>query len=169
MRWIVVGTIALLVVDLVWAGWIVYSGLRSARTSIEAGSDALRRGELTLAASALAQAEASAGSAASAESHPAVMLAGALPFIGDDVHAVTTIATAAEQAASAGKALAAGLAVTEWDGEGLPGFQTGAGWTRASSGRPPPDSRPRRAASTKPSRPPTRSRSTVSCSRWGRR
>ena len=125
MRAIVIGAIALLVVDLVWAGWVAYTGLRTARTSIEAGSDALRRGDLTLAASALAQAKDSAASAASAESHPTVMLAGALPFIGDDVHAVTTMATATEQAASAGEALAAGLAVTGWDGEGLPGFETG--------------------------------------------
>jgi len=117
--------ITLLVVDLVWAGWLAYSGLRSARTSIEAGSDALARGDLTLAASALAQAEGAAASAASAESHPAVMLAGASPFIGDDVQAVTTMAEATELAASAGEALAAGLAVTDWNGEGLPGFQAG--------------------------------------------
>jgi hypothetical protein len=125
VRTIVIGVIALLVVDLAWASWLAFSGLRSARTSIEAGSDALARGELTLAASALAQAEGSAVKAASARSHPAVMLAAALPFIGDDVHAVTTMAEATELAASAGEALAAGLAVTDWNGEGLPGFRSG--------------------------------------------
>ena len=70
MRAAILGALVLLVADLAWASWAAFDGLRSARTSIDAGSEALRRGELSLAASALADAEGAAGSAASAGSHP---------------------------------------------------------------------------------------------------
>ena len=124
-RGILFAAAILLAIDLAWASWTAFSGLRAARTSIEAGSDALRRGDLTLAASALADARDAAGGAASFGSHPTIVAAGALPFIGDDVHAISTIASATELAARAGTSLSAGLAATGWDGEGLPGFEAG--------------------------------------------
>jgi hypothetical protein len=107
---------ALIVIDLAWASWAAYSGLRAARTSVDAASDALQRGDLTMAASALADAEASASGAASFGAHPTIVVAGTLPFVGDDVHAVETIARATEQATRAGTAHSAGLAATGWDG-----------------------------------------------------
>jgi len=118
---VVASALVLLGLDAAWAGWSAFSGLRSARTSIESGADALRRGELDLAASALADARDAAGRAATLGAHPSMMLAGVLPLIGDDVHAVETLARAAERASAGGEALAAGLAVTGWTGEGLPG------------------------------------------------
>lgn len=125
MRVAVGGALALLALDAGWAAWSAFSGLRSARASIEAGAEALQRGELGLAASTLADAQAAAGGVAAFGAHPSMMLAGALPLIGDDVHAVETMAHAAEQAAAGGEALAAGLAVTGWTGEGLPGVVAG--------------------------------------------
>ena len=124
-RGILIAAAILLAIDLAWASWAAFSGLGAARTSIDAGSDALQRGDLTLAASALADAEDSASGATSFGAHPTIMAAGALPFIGDDVHAISTMARATQVAARGGTALSAGLAATGWDGEGLPGFEGG--------------------------------------------
>lgn len=124
--WASVGIlVALLALDALWAGWAAYDGLQGARASIATGSSALRDGDLTLAAASLTAAEASASQAASFGSHPSAMLAGALPVIGDDVHAVESVASAAELASSAGSSLTAALVATGWTGEGLPGVGSG--------------------------------------------
>ena len=57
--------------------------------------------------------------------HPAPRLAGAMPWIGDDAHAVETLAQAASDAAAAGLELSAVGRAVGWDGEHLPGFGTG--------------------------------------------
>jgi hypothetical protein len=124
-RVLVIATLTLVAMDVAWATWSAFEGLRSAKAAIEAGTDALERGDLRLAATALADAEGAAGHAESFGAHPTMMVAGALPFIGDDVHAVETIARATRQAAGGGEALAAGLAVTGWSGDGLPGVEAG--------------------------------------------
>ncbi len=116
---------ALLVLDALWAGWAAFDGLRDARASIATGSTALREGDLTLAAASLSAAESSAAQAASFDDHPSAVIAGALPIIGDDVHAVGSVADAAELAASAGSSLTAALVATGWNGEGLPGVTSG--------------------------------------------
>ena len=117
--------VALLVLDALWAGWAAFDGLRDARASLATGSAALQDGNPTVTAASLSAAEAAASQASSLGSHPSGMLAGALPVIGDDVHAITDIGTAAELAASAGGSLAAALVATGWEGEGIPGVSSG--------------------------------------------
>jgi hypothetical protein len=115
----------LLVADAAWAGYTALEALRTTRGTLVEGSAALRDGDLEAARDALRDAEVTAGRAATFGQHPSVLIAGWLPYIGDDVQAVEAVARAAQLTASGGRSLVAAAEATGWTGEGVPAFESG--------------------------------------------
>jgi len=96
----------LLILDGLWLGLTTRRNLQSARDAIQSGADALVHGQVAEAASQFDRARQAADRAGELGAHPAGMLAGALPWIGDNVHAVDDLAKAASLTAQAGQTLA---------------------------------------------------------------
>ena len=116
-----------LVVDGAWLGTHLRQDLESARDDIQAGADAMVGGRVNPAASHFEEARAAADRAEALSAHPAGFVAGALPWIGDDVHAVDDLAQAASLTAEAGQTLTGAAMRVGWNGSGVPGVTTSSG------------------------------------------
>ena len=119
--------VVLLLLDAVWAGLTTAHDLSSARDRITAGADALIHGKVAEAANDFDQARHDADTAAKLGDHPSGFLAGALPFIGDNAHAVEDLARAGSLTAQAGQTLTAAAERVRWNGSGIPGVSSGSG------------------------------------------
>lgn len=129
-RWALVAlgvVVVILVLDAAWLGFTTRSHLESARDDIRTGADALVAGDIDGAAAAFEDAKGAASSAGSISWHPAGFLAQTLPWIGDDVHAVDDLASAAAITAEAGQTITGAARRVGWDGNGLPGVSSGSG------------------------------------------
>lgn len=132
-RWLrrtllVLGVLTLLLVaDGIWLGSHVRSDLARARDDIQTGADAMVDGRVDEAARDFAQAREAADGAGAVGQHPAGILAAALPWIGDDVHAVDDLAQAGSLTARAGETLAGAAQRVGWDGSGVPGVSADSG------------------------------------------
>ncbi len=115
----------LLVADALWSATSATRDLRGARDQLTRGGDLLVAGDLPGAQAAFAQASEMAHGATGYLGHPAPQIAEALPVVGDDAHAVETLARAGAQAADAGLELTAAARTVGWDGTHLPGFGAG--------------------------------------------
>lgn len=122
---IVLALAVVLVIDAVWAGLSTANALRSTRNDLQRGGDALRAGDVQAAAQAMQEAQDSAASATDVGWHPSVVVAGWLPWIGDDVQAVRSLSQAALHAADAGVAVSQAALATGWDGQSVPGLDAG--------------------------------------------
>ena len=118
---------AVLVVDGIWLGMHVRRDLEAARDDIQAGADAMVAGHVDRAATSFDDARAAADHAGALSDHPAGIVAGALPWIGDDVHAVDDLALAASLSAKAGQTLTGAAQRVGWNGSGIPGVSSGSG------------------------------------------
>ena len=114
--------VILFLADAAWAMYTVSQALPAARDALQRGGDELRNGDLASAAGSVREAEQQATRAASFALHPAVVAAGWLPWLGDDVHAVETVAQAAQLTASGGVALTSAARASGWTGTGVPGL-----------------------------------------------
>ena len=134
-RW-VIGLVGLAVVvllaDAAWSTLGATRDLKGARDQLRLGGELLVAGDLPGAQAAFGQASSLARSADGYLGHPVPRLAGALPWVGDDVHAVEALSGAATDAAYAGLELTAAARSVGWDGETVPGF--GAGGTIDAAG-----------------------------------
>jgi hypothetical protein len=116
---------ALLIGDGVWTGLSTAKALNSVRSELEKGADAFQAGRVSEAAAHFSAAEDAAARANQFRGHPAAMLGSVLPFIGDDVRAVRSLADASDVIASAGLDVVEAGRATGWNGEGLPGVEQG--------------------------------------------
>lgn len=123
--WILAAVVVLLVLDAGWSAMTLHRALPMVRTNLSAGADALVAGDLSGAGTAFQAADNAAGQAVTAATHPGLRLAALLPWIGDDAHAVRSLAEASQLAARAGDTLVVAAQDAGWDGKGLPGYRTG--------------------------------------------
>lgn len=117
--------VAALFLDALWVGLGTPRKLSRARENLKAGAEALRSGDLNLAASLFAEARQEALAAEGALGHPSARVAARLPWIGDDVRALRQLAAAAESTALAAGALTDAAGAVGWDGAGVPAMQSG--------------------------------------------
>ncbi len=120
-----------LVLDGVWVGMHLRGDLETARDRITTGADALVDGRIDQAARDFDEARAAADRAGALSVHPAGFVAGALPWIGDDVHAVDDLARAASLTASTGQTLTGAAQRVGWNGTGIPGVTGDSGISTA--------------------------------------
>ncbi len=104
----------LLLADGIWAGWTTRAALLDARSELECGADGLGSGDVILADECWRRAEERARDAEGFGAHPAAVVAGFLPWVGDDVRAVVPIARAARFAAAAGASLTLAASEAGW-------------------------------------------------------
>ncbi len=117
-EWIVIGVIAiLLVADAAWAVWSANGALRSTRDDLRCGSEALLDGAIDVAQECFDRAQRHAATAGTFRMHPSMVLAGFLPWIGDDVDAVSSMAEAARAAATGGASLTVAARAAGWANE----------------------------------------------------
>ena len=121
---VVLGILAL-AGDVLWSGATAAGSLQDTQDRLREGADALEAGDTLAAANAFAAAESDATQAVDALHHPGPTIVGILPWIGDDMEAVTRISTAAQLSAQAGGALVGAAEAVGWDGGDLPGFAPG--------------------------------------------
>ncbi len=114
--WLVAVVALLLIADAAWAGWTTRGSLVSAQEELEVGADALRAGDLTAATEHLRAAGEQAEAAEDFRMHPAALIGGFMPFIGDDVRAVAPLARAAGWASSAGLSAVDAADAAGWSG-----------------------------------------------------
>ena len=116
--WIVIGVIAiLLVADAAWAVWSANGALRSTRDDLRCGSEALLDGAIDVAQECFDRAQRHAATAGTFQMHPSMVLASFLPWIGDDVDAVSSMAEAARAAATGGASLTVAARAAGWANE----------------------------------------------------
>jgi len=111
---VVATSMMLLVIDGVWAIWMTRSALLDARDGLACGAEGLRSGDVGLATDCMLRAEERAVDAESFRLHPAAVVGGFLPWIGDDVRTVVPMARAAGWAASGGSSLARAATAAGW-------------------------------------------------------
>ena len=112
---------AILIVDAVWVG-LNLAALPDARDDVQEAADALLEGRLDEAGRRFDQARRAAGRAEDLGRHPAGWLAGLMPWVGDNVHAVRALAETGELTAGAGGRLVDAARRTGWRGRELPGL-----------------------------------------------
>ena len=123
--WLLV-LLAFLVIDAAWVGFNL-AGLPDARDDLQAGADALLEGRIDRAGARFDRAARVSGRAEDLGRHPVGWLAGRLPWLGDDVHAVRALAEAGELTAGAGARLVEAARRTGWRGGEVPGLGGDAG------------------------------------------
>jgi hypothetical protein len=112
----------LLLADTAYAAVSARSSLTAARDDLQRGTDDLLAGRIPAASIAFDDAREAADTAASLTAHPGPTLAGWLPVIGDDVHAVDALAEAAVLTAEAGQTVMGAAERVGWTGIGVPGI-----------------------------------------------
>ena len=128
LRWAVLGSIAiaiLLLADGAWAAFGAKRELEQARSELTAGADALLAGDVSGATASFDEAQGATARADGLLHHPAMAVAGVLPWIGDDVTAVRRLTDAAGLAAKAGARLSAAADRVGWEGGSLKGLSSG--------------------------------------------
>jgi hypothetical protein len=103
------------------------AGLPDARDDLQAGADALLEGRIDQASARFERAARTSGRAEDLGRHPIGWLAGVLPWLGDDVHAVRALAETGELTAVAGARLVEAARRTGWRGDEVPGLGGDAG------------------------------------------
>lgn len=126
---VVLGVVLML--DGVWVGMHLRGDLETARDRITTGADSLVDGRVDQAAQDFDEARAAADRAGALNAHPAGFVGGALPWIGDDVHAVDDLARAASLTASTGQTLTGAAQRVGWNGKGIPGVSRDSGISTA--------------------------------------
>lgn len=129
--WALAAIVVLLAIDTAWSAMTLRRALPIVRTNLSAGAEALVAGNLQGAAGAFQAADNAAGDAVGAATHPGMRVAALLPWIGDDAHAVRSLAEASQLAARAGDTLVIAAQDAGWDGKGLPGYQKGGSFDTA--------------------------------------
>jgi hypothetical protein len=112
------------ILDGAWAANLVVRGLTQVRHQLEAAAGDLMAGRIDQAATRFGLAREFADEAAELTVHPAAALADALPWIGDDVDAIQTMAHAVSRIADSGASLVRAARAAGWDGD-LPGRKAG--------------------------------------------
>lgn len=113
--------------DAYYAATTAARELRSARTHLQQGAGALTAGRLDDARAAFSLASDASARAKNALNQPAARLASVLPWIGDDVEAVSALADASALSSDAAGHLADAASAAGWDGGELASFHQGAG------------------------------------------
>lgn len=111
-----------LLVDAAWVGTTLLREAGAIRRDLGEGSTLLEAGRVEEASTRFALAGREAGSLAGALRHPAALLAGLIPGLGDDVAAARALADASSEVARAGTALVRAAARAGWDGRSVPGL-----------------------------------------------
>jgi hypothetical protein len=127
-RWVVLGFIAialLLLADGAWAALGAKRELERARSELTAGADALLAGDVGGATASFGEAEGATARADVLMHHPAMAVAGVLPWIGDNVTAVRRLTDAAGLAAQTGTRLSGAADRVGWEGGSLQGLSSG--------------------------------------------
>ncbi len=126
--WVLLGLgilIALFVADLAWASARAVDGFQQARDTLESGGASLQSGDVATARNDFGAAQSGGEEARGALAHPAVSIAGALPWFSDEIDAARRGAEAIVLAAQGGTAYADAAEEAGWDGSGIPGFAPG--------------------------------------------
>ena len=111
---VMASALILFLADAVWAAWTTRTALLDAREGLACGADGLRSGDVSLATDCMRRAGDRARDAEAFRLHPAAVVGGVLPWIGDDVGSVVPIARAAGWAASGGASLVRAATAAGW-------------------------------------------------------
>lgn len=128
VRWVVLAVavvLAALALDAAWAAIGTRRDLQRARSDLTRGADALITGDIATAAGRFANAEEATAHADALLGHPALRIAGVLPWVGDDVTAVRRLTDAASLAAKTGTTLVGAAERVGWQGGNLQGLSSG--------------------------------------------
>jgi len=115
----------LLALDAIWVVLKVRGQMEVAQGALKRGADALLQGEVEEAGLLFDQAAETTGAARTTFRHPAALVAGILPFVGDDVRAVNHLIDAGAIAADAGTTLTGAAERVGWQGGSLSGLSQG--------------------------------------------
>ena len=124
-RWIVLGVgvlLLLLAADGAWATLAARRNLQTARDDLQSAVDAMVKGDVNGAGADLRAAASAAGAVNSFRHHPAVWLAGALPWVGDNIAAIDALGDSAALAAQAGNSVVDAARAAGWEQGGIPGL-----------------------------------------------
>ncbi len=115
------GTLLLLLtLDGLWSGRAMLRGVTTGRSELNTGIEEVVTGDPGVAARSFEAAAAAADSAIGASGHPAMRLAGLLPFVGDNVEGVAAVARAERDSAAAGLRLVEAARILGWEDILLP-------------------------------------------------
>jgi hypothetical protein len=123
--------LALLAIDAAWVG-LSLTSLPSVRNDLQAGADALLEGRIDQAGERFDRAGRASGRAEDLGRHPVGWLAGLLPWVGDDIHAVRALAKTGELTADAGARLVEAARRIGWRGGDVPGLGGDSGLSPAT-------------------------------------
>ena len=110
----------LLTIDGLWSARAMLRGVTAARSDLGAGIEDVVTGDPDVAAGAFEDAADAANSAIGASSHPAMRLAGLLPYVGDNIDGVAAVARAQRDTAGAGLVLVEAARTLGWENILLP-------------------------------------------------
>ena len=116
--------LALVVLDLLWAGYTVSRNLSAARVDLEEGAADLVAGDVQGAASQFAFAAGASDAAHSFQRHPTIAALHLIPSLRDDIEAVDRLATAGQLTAEGAGSLAEAADAAGWDGSDAPSIST---------------------------------------------
>jgi hypothetical protein len=105
----------LLTIDGLWSARTMLRGVTAARTDLGAGVEAVVTGDPVVGAGSFLDASDAAAGAIDAAGHPAMRIAGLLPFIGDNLDGVEAVARAEQASAEAGLVLVDAAQVLDWN------------------------------------------------------
>jgi hypothetical protein len=110
----------LLTIDGLWSARAMLRGVTSARSDLGAGIEAVVTGDPQVGAGSFLDASDAAAEAIDAAGHPAIRIAGLLPFVGDNLDGVVAVARAEQASAEAGLVLVDAAQVLDWNDILLP-------------------------------------------------
>jgi hypothetical protein len=110
----------LLTIDGLWSARSMIRGVTAARSHLNAGAEAVVTGDPPVAAGSFLDASDAAAEAIDAAGHPAMRLAGLLPFVGNNLDGVVAVARAEQASAEAGLVLVDAAQVLDWNDILLP-------------------------------------------------
>jgi hypothetical protein len=123
---VVVGLLAVAaLLDLLLTYRTMTRRVEQVRTSLEQAAERLGSGDLARARTSFDEAREAAREISGVAGRPAARLASVLPWVGDDVDALGTLAKATELAAQAGEHLVLAATAAGWDGLTIPGYGQG--------------------------------------------